>query len=282
MKKLGISLLFFFCFGSVEALPVSNPSDASLLCDGFVYRGFWDEPENSKTPWRELFSVRLGFYGDYVLNRHFVLSRIEEAPVLEKSTLFTNAAEVTLNFWDKFDLFTTLGATHLALKGNASLLNAPLSSPFFLNCSTDISWSLGGRCTAWKYGFTSLGIEMQYFRTAPKLDFISLSQISELYFESEHATYREWQIGVGISHRFYYLVPYAALKWSHAKLRFSDITFSLPLLPGNVLTLYNFETVRTLGYVFGVSLIDIEQVSVTAECRFGDEIGLYINTQLRF
>ena len=115
MKKLFATLLTVMACSAAHALPVGNPSDASLLCDGLLWEGHCGDPCDPCLSWSDAFSIRVGFYGDYVFNRHLKGDhRIRKQ--IDHTKLITNAALITANFWDRFDVFTTLGATKLFME----------------------------------------------------------------------------------------------------------------------------------------------------------------------
>ena len=286
IRNLIFSLLIFFPSGAAFALPVSNPGEARQLRDGLVWKGFWGEiPEKYTIPWCELFSFRLGFYGDYVFNRHLAAHTDQDTPKIEQSCFFTNAALLNLNFWDRLDLFATVGATHFSLKANATAFANPFSGRRFqIESDSHFSWSLGIRSTVLEYGFTNIGLEVQYFQTRPDVRCATLASLDSLYPTSAHSRYREWQLGIGISQRIRSFVPYLALKCSRAKLNFPDTSFTFTNLLNSSTNarLFDLENLNTFGCAVGVSLIDAERSSLTVEGRYGDEVAFHVNGQIRF
>jgi major outer membrane protein len=280
MKKLFVTALTIFACGALQALPVGNPSDASLLCDGLVWEGRCGDPCDPCLTLCDAFSLRFGFYGDYVFNRHLEIDRNQDDSNIEHTRLFTNAGFIAANFWDRFDLFATLGATNFAIETNALSFGGANQSRFEIETDTHFSWSLGVRGTIWECGCTSLGAEAQYFFTHPDVRRISEGGVVSVYPDAIiDAKYREWQIGLGIAHRINILVPYVAVKWSHVKVNLDDA------LPGDGLatvTLFDLENDKHWGFATGVSLVDCEKASLTVEGRFGDEKAVYVNGQIRF
>jgi major outer membrane protein len=286
MKKLSMTLLTILASGAIYALPVGNPSDASLLCDGLLWEGHCGDPCDPCLSWCDAFSARIGFYGDYVFNRHLEDNTNELHKNLEHTKIFTNAAFLAANFWDRFDVFTTLGATNIFIDTNATAFeNTTNGARFELETETRFSWSLGVRGTLWECGCTSLGAEAQYFFTRPDITRLTIGSLSSIYPDDVDAKYWEWQIGLGISHRINIFVPYVAVKWSRAKLKFDNATFTFNSIDGLVFgdtTLVDLENRKDWGYAVGVSLVDCEKASLTVEGRFSDEKALYVNGQIRF
>lgn len=279
MKKLFMSMISLLACGAAFALPVGNPSDASLLCDGLVWEGHCGDPCDPCLTWCDLWSVRVGFYGDYVFNRHMeVDNRGANHPDIEHAEIYTNAALIAFNMYDRFDVFATVGASNLRLETNASAFHGTAASRFVLETQTDFSWSVGLRATIWECGCTSLGAEAQYFYTRPDISYVDVGYTQGNYPDGLlEAKYQEWQLGVGVSHRINMFVPYVAVKWGRATLDLDEAHLTVPTV-----TLYDAESKKDWGYAVGVSLVDCEKASLTVEGRFADEKALHVNGQIRF
>lgn len=284
MKKLFTTLLTVLACGSAYALPVGNPSDASLLCDGLIWEGHCGDPCDPCLTWCDAFSLRVGFYGDYVFNRHLEIDRNEDDSDIEHAELYTNAGFVAANFWDRLDVFAAFGATNLLINTNASAFGGTNGSRIEIETESDFSWSVGARGTIWECGCTSLGIEGQYFFTRPDVKRVTIGSTTSVYPDHIiNAKYREWQIGVGISHRINIFVPYVAVKWSRAQYSFDDARPDTSTgTPFTNVELYDTHNKKDWGYAVGVSVVDCEKASLTVEGRFGDEKALYVNGQIRF
>lgn len=281
MKKIMIVALSILTQSALTALPVGNPSAASALCDGLLWEGHCGNPCDPCMSWCNAISFRLGFYGDYVFNRHLEIDRNEDNSDLDQTEIYTNAGMLVVNFWDRVDLFGVVGASNLSLQSNASAFTGTIGDIFELETDTNFSWSAGARATIWECGCTSLGVEAQYFYMNPDVKRISQAATDSIYPNSLiDAKYREWQLGVGVSHRINFFIPYIALKWSHSQLKFDQAQPGEPL-PTD-LTLFNCESKKDWGYAIGLSLVDCEKAMVTVEGRFGDEKALYVSGELRF
>ncbi|ROT50700.1 major outer membrane porin, partial [Chlamydia trachomatis] len=72
MKKLLKSVLVFAALSSassLQALPVGNPAEPSLMIDGILWEGFGGDPCDPCTTWCDAISMRMGYYGDFVFDR---------------------------------------------------------------------------------------------------------------------------------------------------------------------------------------------------------------------
>lgn len=224
MKKLLKSVLVFAALSSassLHALPVGNPAEPSLMIDGILWEGFGGDPCDPCTTWCDAISLRLGYYGDFVfdrvlktdVNKEFEMGAAptgdwdaNTAPTtltarpnpaygkhMQDAEMFTNAAYMALNIWDRFDVFCTLGATSGYLKGNSASFNlvglwgdnvanaTTVDATFMPNASlsqavvelytdTSFAWSVGARAALWECGCATLGASFQYAQSKPKVE----------------------------------------------------------------------------------------------------------------
>lgn len=157
MKKLLKSALLFAATGSalsLQALPVGNPAEPSLLIDGTMWEGASGDPCDPCATWCDAISIRAGYYGDYVFDRvlkvdvNKTFSGMAATPTqatgnasntnqpeangrpniaygrhMQDAEWFSNAAFLALNIWDRFDIFCTLGASNGYFKSSSAAFN---------------------------------------------------------------------------------------------------------------------------------------------------------------
>ncbi len=150
MKKLFMTMVSVLACGAAFALPVGNPSDASLLCDGLIWEGHCGDPCDPCLTMCDSWSIRVGFYGDYVFNRHMEVDHdaSDHDHDIEHTEIYTNAGMIAFNVWDRFDIFATLGASTLYIDTNASAFgSAPQTLGRRVTLSTANAWTIAsGRC----------------------------------------------------------------------------------------------------------------------------------------
>ena len=167
MKKLILIALTLISCGTVYTLPIGNPSEASLYPNGLWWGSACCKPYDPCFSWCEALSLRLGFYGDYVFNRHMqIYSGGHSQSDIDRTEIYTNAGLLVLNICNWIDIFSTLGASDFKLftDGGAFSNN---STVIQLDWDTTWSWSVGGRATIWECDCFSVGVEGQYFRSTP-------------------------------------------------------------------------------------------------------------------
>jgi major outer membrane protein len=271
----------------LDALPVGNPLDATWLCTGVFMEGnCYGDP--CCESWCDAWSVRIGYYGDFVFNRRLRVKENHRHKRLRRSEFFTNAGYIAFNVWNKFDVFTSFGATKAYLKTpeRAFLLEVAPNNVFNVEIESDFSWSVGVRGTIWECGCFGVGAEAQYFEWKSDINFVDTSFTTPFYLEDGDTRFKEWQVGLGATYKIpicgcgTFVVPYVGVKWAHAKLDMGD--FSSTDINGNLFELFNLRSDFDFGYAVGITLVGCNRWSFTAEARFVDETALHINSQVRF
>lgn len=259
-KKTVLASLFLFSFlQTAIALPIGNPADPALYQNSHIC-----------CPWNDYFSVRFGYYGDFVFNRHLKrASGPDKDGVIDRARIITNSGFLALNFCERADLFGTLGASSIRIL-TPSASNAFIDHEY----NSVFSWSVGARAIAWQCGCAILGVEGQYSEFKPETTRLTIGMSSD--YPDAKATVREWQFGVGLAYRISFFVPYVGAKWSRIRIDNRDA------LAFETLTIPDFKNSNHFGYAFGVTLVDCKLATVAAEARFGDEKALAINGQIRF
>jgi major outer membrane protein len=272
MKKLVFTLLAFLSTGTVHALPIGNPAQAGLLSDGVL----GDICCNPCSFWLNAFSFRIGYYGDFVFNKHMENYNGDSSDV-EVTRIFTNAGYLALNICERFDVFGTLGATNLFYETELDFSAGSME----LQTRNDFSWSVGVRGTLFECGTTYLGVEGQYFYTNPHISRVTESSTRSGYPSGNvNIKYYEWQIGLGLAHRIYNLVPYLGVRWGMSKL--DNDAAMVELTINRTADLHNTRSKDNWGYAVGVTMVGCEKASLTVEGRFGGETAFYTNGQIRF
>src|ERR1700722_3061605 len=208
----------------LKALPVGNPLDATWLCNGLVWEGSCYEPCDPCLCWQDTWSFRFGYYGDFVFNRYMEVDNHHNRPAIRHTELFTNAAYLAFNVWDRFDVFASLGDSTLRIQtpGSAFFLNTdddPNNNVLNIELNTHFSWSIGGRATLWECGCFGFGAEAQYFSYKSKVNYVDNAFETPLYLSDAGTKYHEYQFGIGATYQIpiagcgTFVVPYFAVKW---------------------------------------------------------------------
>ena len=291
MKKLVVTILTLLPCGAAYALPVGNPGEASLFLNGAWCDNNGCDPCDPCFSWCDAWNFRIGYYGDFVFNRHLQVDLGDDdnhGRDIDKTEIHTNAGYLALNICDRVDVFGTLGATTIRIRTDAVSWGLIGGFESDLAFRSEFSWSVGGRASLWQCDCLLIGLEGQYFQSRPEFDnFLHLDTGRIAYFNDDNGVrYSEWQVGLGAAYRFatscpsIAMVPYIAVKWAGSKFKLNNFTYTD--LDGTVFTFPKLEAKKLWGYAVGMSLTLCDAIGVTVEGRWGDEKAVYVNGQLRF
>ena len=164
-------------------------------------------------------------------------------------------------------------------ESDASAFSQQAGNRIYIQGQEDFSWSVGTRATLWECGCTSVGAEFQWFSTRQKVQRIvnygTAVTTTDLTRSSIALNYTDWQIGIGVSHRINLLVPYMGLTFGTAQAKFGNAVI------GGV-DLNTLESYKIWGYAVGVSLVDCEKMSLTAEVDLARETAAFVSGEFRF
>jgi len=257
------------------AMPVLNPAAPALLTDGTF---MCDEGQ--------CWGVKFGYRGDFVFNKHFR----DEFTHVDHFNLYANEGVLTINLWDRLDIYGFVGAASFDIDTVAQDGLAPATGDYFIaHSNTTTIGGVGIKAILWETcwgncGTTYVGLDAQYEWMSPaRLNRVSIEGANAATNNSSRR-YKEGQVALGISHRICNLVPYVAIKWSKARANNGGLPVGVvvPLAVGDTVNISPYRSQRSFGYAFGVSLVDAGRMSVTAEARFIDETALTIAGDIRF
>ncbi|MCP5470151.1 MAG: hypothetical protein H7A36_06575 [Chlamydiales bacterium] len=295
MKKFVLTALAVLTGGALQALPVMNIADASLYTNNWWWGDSCCDPCDPCGSWCDWMDLRLGFYGDYVFNRHLE-TRVSgsEGGDIQDTTIMTNAGLIVLNLCDWIDVFGTVGVSNFRIRTENSVWGvgggngtAVMSE---LDFSPAMSYSGGLRATFWQCDCFYVGAEAQYFYSNPELNWYLPYDSGVLtYFNTDRKKgYQEWQVAVGAAYKFvncadFEFVPYFAVQVAGGQWDLSNFSFvDANGTPSETVTLRKLQPKKTVGWTLGMSAILCDLIGVTVEGRWANEKALHVNGQLSF
>ena len=169
---------------------------------------------------------------------------------------------------------------------NFSVTGNPVNSLLEIATAADFAWSVGARGQIWDCRRFTVGVEGQYYRTNPLINYVSDGfSTTPNYLDNVHFTYQSWQVGLGATYEIcinscFSFLPYASLAFAGASVDMGDARIALSAQNITV-ELFNLKKDRYFGYGFGGTLAGGERVLITAEGRFAYEKALFISVQMR-
>lgn len=258
------------------SLPVGNPGeacfyDASLFC------------LSSYLPC-DFISLRAGFYGDYVFNRHLEIDKSDNHSDIESSKLFTNGGTLLVNIAQFIDLYTVLSSSHFYLKTPGRSFTAGFTPFIEIETESDFSWGVGGRISYCLCQIGTFGLQGEYFQANLPISYVRRENTNPAYVNNLDFHYHEWQISLAYTKIFYSdncalaFAPYLAIQWAGVDVDMNN---------ANVRQAFNFNlpdlrNQRTTGFTVGMSFLFYQKSAVSVEGRFASELALSVQGQIRF
>lgn len=276
------------------ALQIVNPADSVMYTNGLCT----DSCSDSECWWDD-FSLRFGFYGDYVFDRHlqvndYLLTAADSPFVLSsggdiyRTQLYTNAGMVLLNFCDWIEAYATFGVSRMELNLPNNLFGID-DGMIILESSSHVSYSVGAAAPIWQSGNFTLGVQAQYFYFYPNMELLH-TIIGGIIVRSNdnRAKYVEYQGALAASYTFeneahHAIIPFAAIQFSGVSFNLSKVDNMLLADQGGLTVSFpRVHQQRVVGWTIGTSMMLNNAIGVTAEARFANEKALGINGQFRF
>ncbi|MDR3623596.1 MAG: hypothetical protein P4L16_00445 [Chlamydiales bacterium] len=267
MKKL-LSLVAGLVMGSaLYALPVLNPAGPALLTDGVF---MCDQ--------NDCWGIKFGYRGDFVFDKHM---KSAFGGHHKDFSLYANEGVLTLNLWDRLDIYGFVGAANMS-EDDLRYITGAESDEFIFHYNTRTIAGVGIKAVLWEtcwgsYGTTYVGIDGQY-------EWLASSPVSRVTRNGDSEgsgdfkrEYREGQVSLAIGHRICNLIPYVAAKWSNGRAPLNGTSVTVDGIGFD-----DISATRHWGYAVGLSLVDAGRMSVTAEARFIDETAFTISGDIRF
>lgn len=268
MKKLLSVITGMIAGSALYAMPVLNPAEPVLVTDGVF---FCDDDS--------CWGLKLGYRGDFVYNRRMESAILGEINDFE---LYSNSVLVTLNLWDRLDIYGFVGPASYELNN----LQANNVTNVLAHGVSQLGtlWGIGAKVCFYELcwgqcGTTYFGLDAQWEQlTTTGFDRAAIDGATVA--STGGMTYKEAQIAFGVAHRIWNLVPYLAVKWSNAHTS-SRNGFTIGT-GGNSTVIQPMNNLEHIGWAMGCTLVDANRMTVTAEARWKDEKALSVSGEFRF
>jgi hypothetical protein len=198
-------LLFSFLPMSAYALYMGNPDSPEI-------------PDEGMFSLKEtIFDVKVGYQGEYCVDRK--LAHVQQF------SQTAQAGAVTLNFFNRCELYGVCGSSQI------DVTQTPQNG-FLLEYETDprFFWEAGGKMVLIYWGDSRIGVDAKWMQSTGDLRWVTLNQ-ETLPEGNASLSYREWQVGLGISHRIERLIPYLGVTYSAARARLQHLDSLAFLFP---------------------------------------------------
>jgi hypothetical protein len=263
MWKLSFFLSTLSVCSSSFALYTGNPGSPGIPEEGLFL---------AKESWLR---IKAGYEYDHVQNRKVAVisQRSIQVKKIRTVKLLSNFGVFTASINQRLDLYCELGKTGVEISHRLN----PQGPEITYQSHSHFAWGGGARAIIAYWGDTQLGLAASYRAVHPDLHAVLVNQDSFLLQKTKMSS-SEWQMSLGLYHRFPYFIPYIALQYADFQGKISDLPLELAFHKRN----FCFRNQRSFGVVLGFGLTNQCGLQCNFEARFFTENAYTLSAEISF
>ncbi len=231
-----------------EALYLGNPMSPNIIEKGLFL------PDDS------FFDLSFGYQLDFLLDKR-LKSYAGAGARVDNFYGQMNQGVFTFSCMDRVEAYASVGALE------STFSHRPKPGHFMREYQTNyrLTWGVGGRLIAYQWGDSCIGLEGGFQWANPHIKWDALNGAA--FTTGATMRYREWQVGLGFSHRIEIFIPYIAVKYSNVKIKVFSLRSDLELDHSH----FRMRNRDHFGLVLGCTLAACKYFDVNVESRLIDE-----------
>lgn len=254
------AITFLFLNTKLQGLVVGNPSDPALYSNGLFSCGC------------KKYSLKAGFLYNNVYKGRFKekFAALESTPSDIKYHLL--AGEITLNFFNRLDIYSILGTTNLQIDD-------------MIHTDRHFAWSVGLKAILFKIKCFDFSFDGKYFQTNQRPKFLISDKITYPLVSSFIEKLQEYQASLALSYRTSLLIPYIGATFLYSTITPSTRVGTILLPDGDKTFFQTSESItrNMWGMVVGISVINRKkQATLNLESRLFDQNAFAFVATIRF
>lgn len=242
---------------SLQALYYGSPGISTGAVDGVIF-----SQDN-------LFGIKVGYLGDITLDKSLAPVRRKQAVQIESFSSQREQGVLTVNFINRFEVYTSLGSMQLHVEPKISKTLVET-----LATGNRFTWGIGGRAVLYDIDAIALGLDLKYQSYSPHLFFVHDNGAPVLLAKNTKLRYREWQAGLGLSYQTKYFSPYMGATYNQTSLR----AFNLKTQKSHLF----MHSRKKFGMAVGVMVSSGKDFELDIEARMINERAFSANGNFRF
>ena len=259
-----LQLALLFLPWQLTALYNGNPSLPMMPDDGmFIPKEDW-------------LGIKLGYELDRVFDRQlYVVSARPEYShrQLQKYQSLSNFASITMNFNDRFEVFGLLGTM-----SNEFSQNLFKDTRISYKAPAHFAWGAGARAILAYWGDLQLSINASSVQSDSPLSTLKINEKSYPKKQAE-CSLRQWQVGMGLSYRFSWFIPYLGVDYSDFRAKIEHLNGIKFIFPEKHIT---FKETYSMGLCFGFGINPARAFNLNVEARLINETAVSISADFKF
>lgn len=222
------------------------------------------------------FGVKTGYAFDRVYDRKLHMSgqHLQHCNKrVQKYESLSNFGVLTLNFYDRVEIFGDVGVTSF------DLWHHPFpESKVSYHTGSRFTWGVGGRAIIAYWGNLQFALNAEYFRSNPPL---SSLEVNGKAYPARHSElhFTEWQVGAGFSYRVDWFIPYIGVDFANFRIHIDHLDAIEFLIPSGHVT---FKENYPAGLFLGFGMAPHRAFSMNVELRFFNENAVSVSADIKF
>lgn len=261
MKRIIFSI-GIMVFTTLKAAPVGNSASCGIIKEGLYF---------SNASW---YNARVGYEGDFIVDRRL---KSENDGNIDNFKQCLNSGSLTINILNRLDIFGILGQARLKTNW---IIEEGVDSFSYIEIETKFgnAWSLGSRAIFFEWGDILLSFGGRYSYTNPRMRWVSKdAEITPL--SDYHIKFDQWQIDMELAYKIDMFIPYAAVKYSKAKVKLAvkDVVIS-----SDGSSEMNMKSRNHFGMALGSGFSSGRYFLFNVETRLFDEEAFSVSGEFKF
>ena len=256
-----VFFLFFSIYGIAFSSIVGNPGLPTFLQKGLFYK------ENTRPA-----QLRFGYVADYVYDTCFEDEFLTEESSDQNLRMSIYAPIFTVNLFQRVDLYTMIGGMQLEIKDT---IFAPRR----------FVWVVGTKATFYHGKRMSVGGDVKYLHSKQKPSFFLIEGFPALLLTNFALDYTEIQGAFAATYQWKYFAPYIGITYLDAKVQPKPHLGIFEIQELELVQEFDASSIvnkKKWGFVFGLTLLSDETMSVNVESRFFDQNAVNVTGELTF
>lgn len=255
-------LVFLFSPAILFATYFGNPALPKLQSDGLF---------KSPPSW---YCLRIGYMTDYLYSQRYrdtyAISSLSNPSSVIK--LSTDAATLTLDFKNYFDITALIGSSELQIDQSVFT-------------KRQLSWGIGSKWLLYQTGSLTCALDLKYFESEQKPLYFVSDGYAYNVISNFHLNYAEIQAALGAAYRTKTLAPYFYLTYLYSKIDPTpySVIVRIPFFDFSAdASSRSITGMRRWGLAVGGTVIGGKKGSLTIESRFFNQNAINVSGEVRF
>ncbi len=261
MKKIVLFLTTLVASIQLNALYQGNPSNPEIIDKGFVFAN------------DSFMGVKIGYQRDQIFDRKLSPKGGIKGEISEVQQIYDQGVLI-LDFMDRVEIFGSAGAMSIYINDQQTVAGTAYQLEY--QTHNDFTWGIGTRVDIVSWCNTTLGATVNFQDAIPSMRWNSINGAP--FASTGKIRWKEWQVGVGLSHHIDVFTPYIGVNYSQVHSKIHGITRPVPHYPRS----FRMHSRERWGLAIGCDLSTGKIFDIGVEARMISEQAVTFKADIKF